>query len=208
MNPLKDVNWSSNQRINDIDSYWRDPKEQIHRQNLVNTISKFLSDNIFFLDAGCGSGEVYKYLSPILKKKNITYLGVDGSIPFLDLARQRYKEDTTISPSDDWRTSFKTRFELQNLYALTFPNNTFDITMCIDVVQHCKHYELVIPELMRVTKQKLFLRTWVNAEKEDKLVHGGEMFDNIYSHEKLLSFLQAFGTVQDLNGGFYLVTKS
>jgi ubiquinone/menaquinone biosynthesis C-methylase UbiE len=68
--------WNKNDYAEGIDKYWEvTNNEQDHRIHLAETINKYLEENTIMLDAGCGSGEVYKRLSNYLKNKNVRYFG-------------------------------------------------------------------------------------------------------------------------------------
>jgi len=202
--------WNDSKNIHKIDNNWNSiDQEQTHRVFLAKKINNELKQNDLLLDAGCGSGEVYKRLKEYIEKKNVRYMGVDGSVPFIDLCRNRYKEDINLpNINKQWEESFKVRFELQNLYNLIFPENTFDITIHIDVVQHCYYYEEVLRNLYYVTKRTLFIRTWVH-NGEDKIVEKLDTYSNIYNKQKFFNFLKTLDSnVSDEGNGIFIIRKS
>jgi ubiquinone/menaquinone biosynthesis C-methylase UbiE len=191
---IKGMNWDKNNNAQKIEVEWhKNETEQIHRENVANAIFKNLLPNDKVLDAGCGSGEVYKYLKPLLEQKNASYMGIDGSMEFLKLSRSKFPD---------------TQFELQNLYGLTLSNDSFDVVYCIDVLQHCNYYEQAIKELLRVTKRVLLIRTWVHGKKEDNLSFDNEFYNNIYSKDKLIKFLKTLSSnVKEKGEGLLVIKK-
>jgi len=200
--------WNDNTTANQIDKIWESKSEQQHRAHIAKTIDKYLPENITLLDAGCGSGEVYKHIKPYLDNKNCNYFGIDGSIPFIDLCRKRYYNDLQIVVSDTWMEQQKVRFELQNLFGTIFSDKTFDFTICIDVIQHVAYYESILKELFRITKKKLLFRTWVSTEP-DKIVFEGDVNNNVYNEDALINYckLISAGKFERLEKGLYIISK-
>lgn len=203
------TNWNNSKHIKEIDNNWNSiDSEQSHRIFISKKINEYLKNEELLLDAGCGSGEVYKQLKKFLEQKNIRYFGIDGSIPFINLCRNKFYNDIDLPDiNKQWEESFKVRFELQNLYKLIFPENTFDITINIDVIQHCYYYEEVLKNLYYVTKRLLFVRTWVH-NKEDEISHH-HMYDNIYNKQKFVSFLKTLSNdISDEGNGIFIIRKN
>jgi len=200
--------WNNNTTAEKIDKIWESDSEQNHRAHIAKTINKYLPENITLLDAGCGSGEVYKHLKPYLDAKNCDYFGIDGSVPFIDICRKRYCNDFQNTPSDNWIDQQKIRFELQNLFGTIFSDKTFDFTICIDVIQHVAYYEAILKELFRITKKKLLFRTWVSNDP-DKIVFDDDVNNNIYNEEALINYckLISAGRVERLEKGLYVISK-
>ena len=188
------MNWDKNNNAQKIEIEWHNSEtEQIHRENVANAIFKNLLPNDKVLDAGCGSGEVYKYLKALLENTNISYMGIDGSLDFLKLSRSKFPE---------------VQFELQNLYGLSLLSDSFDVVYCIDVLQHCNYYEQVIKELLRVTKRVLIIRTWLNGKEDDNLNFNDEFYNNIYSKDKLIKFLKTLSSnVKEKGEGLLVIKK-
>ncbi len=98
-----------------------------------------LPDAPAILDAGCGTGEATWRLADAFPRASI--VGVDLLEPHLERARAR-------------RTSAggRVRFEHGDLFALRFPDATFDLTVCRHVLQAVPEPERAIAELVRVTR--------------------------------------------------------
>jgi len=199
--------WNDNEKADGIDKYWGEDGEQNHRIIISEIINKYIEPGSVVLDAGCGSGEVYKYLKPYLSEKEAFYFGIDGSIPFLNKCRERYNEDCILTENKDWLHHKKVRFELQNLFETVFSDNCFDLVICIDVVQHVQYYENILKEIFRITKNKLILRTWV--QKADVIDFDGEVYNNYYNQSKLFDFCNSLsqGKIKTLESGLYVLSK-
>jgi len=197
--------WNSNDKANEIEQCWETEQEQQHRQQVARIVNQYLMNENILLDAGCGSGEVYKYLREYLKEKNAYYIGIDGSIPFLDKCRVRYSADNSFADVENWIHQNRVRFELQNLEKTVFLDNTFDLAICIDVVQHVQYYESIIKEIFRISKS-LIIRTWL-SKKPDKIDFKGEYYDNIYNEEMFSNFCSKLGKCKGIENGLYLLSK-
>lgn len=92
------------------------------------------------LDAGCGEG----FIAGLIKKQwpNCNIIGVDGAEEAIALAK-KYHTDI------DFRTG--------NLYGLDFPDKTFDVVLCSEVLEHLEQPEIALKELQRVSKSVLML---------------------------------------------------
>lgn len=93
--------------------------------------------NIKILDAGCGEGHLLFEVSKLIDSSNKLY-GTD----ILDVALEKAKERVKGGS-----------FSLQNLESLNFKNNSFDVIMCTDVIEHIPNYKKVLSELKRVLKE-------------------------------------------------------
>jgi ubiquinone/menaquinone biosynthesis C-methylase UbiE len=121
------------------------------------------------------------------------------------MCRSKYGQES-IDPEILWMKGFKVRFELQNLYRTVFVDNTFDIVINIDVIQHCYHYREVLTELVRITKRILIVRTWVG--NEEKIAGNESSYSNIYSRSSLIGFMKELvSDVSDRGNGLYIMKK-
>jgi ubiquinone/menaquinone biosynthesis C-methylase UbiE len=98
-------------------------------------ISKFLKESNItkILDVGCGDG----VLSEFIKKRN-NYIGMDISKSLIKRAKKRYK-------------GFN--FMVADAANIPFKNNTFDIVVCSEVLEHTLSPKKIIKELWRVLKE-------------------------------------------------------
>jgi SAM-dependent methyltransferase len=88
------------------------------------------------LDAGCGNGFFCHWMSSRIPLDRVA--GADISAPRIALARQRYP-------------AFE--FQVASLEQLPWPDNTFDMVTCIEVLEHLPIPETALRELVRVSKR-------------------------------------------------------
>ena len=92
------------------------------------------------LDAGCGTGEAASRLADLFPTAYV--LGVDIIDEHLELARSRYAK---LAP--------RLEFKHQNVFQLSLPDHSFDLTVCRHVIHSIPQAERVITELVRVTRR-------------------------------------------------------
>ncbi len=119
-----------------------------------------LSSNDCVLDVGCGRGDLVLYLAKIVKK----VIGIDYSSDGIALAEGiRKKAPKSIQQ--------KTTFHVMNIQKLQFPDNSIDVVMCIDVLEHLykPEVEIALQEISRVLKKNgvFFFHTGPNKILED-----------------------------------------
>lgn len=100
------------------------------------------------LDAACGAGHYLRTMRNMIGHP-FSYVGVDQSESYVELARQAY------DGYDD------TEFITGDLYRLPFQDRQFDVTLCANVLLHLPSIEMPIRELCRVTSRFLLLRTLI-----------------------------------------------
>lgn len=89
------------------------------------------------LDAGCGEGETIARLGPLLPQR---VTAVDIREDSLAFARRRL-------PSVD--------VSRQSVYALDFPDRSFDLVLCLEVLEHLDRPADALRELRRVCRRDL-----------------------------------------------------
>jgi SAM-dependent methyltransferase len=90
-----------------------------------------LAHSARLLDAGCGSGRTLDELADYGRVS-----GVDLSPEAVEAARRRGHEDVHVARVED----------------LPFPDATFDVVTCLDVVEHTPDDRATLAELLRVTR--------------------------------------------------------
>ena len=96
------------------------------------------------LDVGCGGGHYLKSLKDRLDN-NINYTGVDATEYYIKLA-------------NDVFSSY--HFEVGDIHKLQFVDNSFDIVMCNNVIQHLPPPpKKAISELLRTSSKYVVFRT-------------------------------------------------
>ena len=103
----------------------------------LELISEILPEkpSLKILDAGCGEGHLIERL--IKKLKQHSYTGVD----ITDIALMKAKKRCPSAI-----------IQKMDLYHLDFPDNSFDIVICTEVLEHLSDYSTAIKELKRVLK--------------------------------------------------------
>lgn len=173
--------------------YFNEESFFMQRDNTLNWLGP-CKDKVV-LDAGCGVGAFSEPLVP-----NNTVYGVDFSEKSLQFAAGRGLKTST----DD-------------LTALHFGNNKFDVVLCIGVIQLIPQYKKVLKELVRVTKPggTLLIETLNKGSIQRKLLRlfeKGTKFDQMYAMEELKKVFQEYGFEQieflNIYHPFKFVTKS
>ncbi len=86
-----------------------------------NIFEPFGKENMDVLDVGCGNGRLYE----ILKKKNISYTGIDQNEYFIEQARARYEG------------AFFYRASVLNLDGIPeLAGHRYDVIFCVAVLSH------------------------------------------------------------------------
>lgn len=93
----------------------------------------------YVLDAGCGEGIAMQQL---LAADDALIVGLDGSIEALHVAQ-------SINPYRSFTTG--------NLLSLPFPSKSFDLAVCMEVLEHLDEPERGLAELCRVSREWLLL---------------------------------------------------
>jgi SAM-dependent methyltransferase len=91
------------------------------------------------LDAGCGEGFAMR---AVLGAQPAQVVGLDGSAGAVRIAGQ-------LNPGR--------RFAAGDLYALPFPDRSFDLVVCMEVLEHLEAPERGLAELARVSRGWLLL---------------------------------------------------
>ncbi len=109
--------------------------------NIIEDEISFCEGKVLdFADVGCGEG----FVSDIIKKKydflNIT--GIDYSEAAIEHAK---KLCDTIN------------FTTGSIYGLDYSDNSFDIVLCSEVLEHLEQPEKGLLELLRITKKSIIL---------------------------------------------------
>ena len=96
-----------------------------------------ITDKMFFLDIGCGTGWAVRYLAK-LTKENGEFWGIDISGGMIDKAKVNSKEYKNIN------------FRKADAEDLPFNDNYFNTIICTNSFHHYLHPDKVLKEIFRV----------------------------------------------------------
>jgi 2-polyprenyl-6-hydroxyphenyl methylase/3-demethylubiquinone-9 3-methyltransferase len=130
------------------ETYWTDAGYKPVRESTPDSLAALFRRHIgpadSVLDLGCGDGRSGTYLAA----HAAAYKGVDVSSEAVKLARVRGLDVERITDAS----------------VLPFPHGTFDVVVCIEVLEHLFEPQLAVAEALRVLKPGgLFLATVPNA---------------------------------------------
>jgi len=87
------------------------------------------------LEVGCGEGYIIKHLR---EKFNVNIIGMDISNDILEIAR-------SMNPN--------LKFFLGDIYKLGFKDDSFDMVLILEVLEHLKYPNRALEEIKRVSKE-------------------------------------------------------
>jgi SAM-dependent methyltransferase len=103
------------------------------------------------LDVGCGVGHYYRSLKAHVPL-SLHYTGLDATAYYIDRARQAFASETNV------------RFVVGDAFAIDFPDRSFDLVMCNNVLLHLPSIGQPLRELCRVAQRSVLIRTLVAAK--------------------------------------------
>ncbi len=107
-------------------------------------LKDYVKDRDNILDLGCGNGRLFE----LIKDRKISYVGIDSSKKFIEIAREKYKNYTNV------------RFLVGDALKTKFKDNDFDSIYSIALLHQIpsKKYRLkFLEEAKRILKDKGFL---------------------------------------------------
>ena len=156
-----------------IDSYWLGSQNEIaHREVLAALVKRWMMPGERLLEIGCGSGLVYNQLVPHMLP-NHAYVGIDISAAMLKIACKRFPEGN---------------FFKDDLYALSFPNNSFEIATAFEVFGHINGIEKPIAEMFRVASRLAIFTIWrgPKTKVEQECIESSVFIRTTFSEEDVL----------------------
>ncbi len=106
----------------------------------IVSLSRQSGDTGILLDAGCGEGITLKSLEKALAAW--TMYGLDVDPESITVARK-------VVP--------QARLQLGSVYQLPFPDQSFDLVLCTEVLEHLEHPRRALRELCRVARRDVIL---------------------------------------------------
>ncbi len=121
---------------------WAQAFEQAHRTELRDACLEVIPEGSQVLEAGCGTGLVARQLS-----QHYDYTGTDNALPMLAIARNSFPGIA---------------FTEGDLYALPFPDASFDVAVCFEVLGHLPAASVkdALSELRRVSRKAVLVTVW------------------------------------------------
>jgi 2-polyprenyl-3-methyl-5-hydroxy-6-metoxy-1,4-benzoquinol methylase len=110
--------------------------------NFNRTITHIISQTPFnsLLDAGCGEGVSLSLLEPYLK--NIPCTGFDLDDEHINMSRENAPFCT---------------YQVADIYNLPFEKNSFDMVMCLEVMEHLEDPEKALRQLVKLSSDYLIV---------------------------------------------------
>ena len=104
----------------------------VRRKIIRNLINSYYSKRpIKLLDIGCGTGELLRELSPLGE-----VFGIDNSPQAIAFCKERGLKNVSLAEGT----------------SIPFPDNAFDIVLCLDVLEHIENDDAALKEIRRVVK--------------------------------------------------------
>ncbi len=116
---------------------------QWHLNSVMEAIYQLLAETegTSILDAGCGEGFLTDYLAR--RDSSLRLTGVDMSSEAIAYAEDMFGE--------------RVRFRMGNVYKLPFSDNSFDVVLCSEVLEHLDDPDLATRELTRVARRHVII---------------------------------------------------
>lgn len=115
------------------------------------------------LDIGCGPA----VMTHALLERGFAYHGVDLSVPMIEEARSRFMDDPRVA------------FDVANIQALPFENESFDVVLCLGVLEYVPDLDRAIDEVVRVMRNNgvfvfSMLHRWSPYRVAEHVLHASD----------------------------------
>lgn len=161
--------WDKDNVSQIIDNFWLSSYEELeHRKKLSALTKQWIFQNDHLLEIGCGSGLVYNALVPDVLP-NHAYVGIDISETMLDIATKRYPNGM---------------FKKDDLYALSFPDNSFEMVVAFEVFGHLPDISKPIKEMFRTSSRTIIFTVWTgpSTKLEQEVIENAVFIHTTFSH--------------------------
>lgn len=132
-------------------------------------LSEFVNNGESVLDVGCGPGhnmDHFAQYGPALSE----YKGVDYASHFIEAANKRRKAKL----DENFTTAKIHPFELQDCRDLQEPEDSWDVVIVQDCVEHTNGYETPVLEALRVARKRVIVTFWHLQENEGHINDDGD----------------------------------
>lgn len=135
-----------------------------------HTLGSFVNNEETVLDVGCGPGWNFEHFiehGPHLRN----YKGIDYSERFVRVANERIKrtDHPTLLPEFDKlvREGHMTIFELGDARNIQEPDESWDVVILQDCLEHTNGYEKPITEALRIARKRVIITFWHMVENQE-----------------------------------------
>ncbi len=152
MKRIKDVNINTKEYWDGFsnDAYQESDRKRGGNKCKFSTVRDMLSKNLDIVDIGCLNGNFYNFL----KENNFSvksFTGVDFSEKLIKRANNRF-------PEQKWIVS--------NCYMLPFENETFDVVLLMEILEHIDFPVKALEEAKRICRKNgMIILTVPNEER-------------------------------------------
>lgn len=182
LNPTKNY-WdnimeSDETAANYMDAYGEGPGCETRK-----VIGSFINDGESVLDVGCGPAWNYDHFREYGPK--VIYTGCDLSPRFVRVANKRIKEkygNEVIC--------------IQDCRDLGYPDDSFDVVILQDILEHTNGYEKTVREALRVARKRIIIAFWrrmegVVTKTNDDRDKGTDGYGSDYNKQEWEGFLNS-----------------
>lgn len=156
-------------------------------------LGQFIKVGESVLDVGCGPAwnlDHFLHYGPLIS----IYKGVDYAEYFVTATNERRKELKETNQT----TTRILPFELQDCRDLKEPDESWDVVIVQDCVEHTNGYEKPVKEALRVARKRVIVTFWHLTENDDHINDDGDDgYGAWYSRGKWEEFLNKLGYAWD-----------
>lgn len=151
-----------------------------------NMLSNLINVGETVLDVGCGPGWNMDHFAENGPRVEL-YKGVDYSERFVRVANQR-RVQKGIPPT------YAQPFELQDCRKLTEPDDSWDVVIIQDCIEHTNGYVRPVREALRVARKRVIVTFWHLIENGEHINDdGNDGYGAWYERGKWEEFLSTLG---------------
>lgn len=159
--------------------HWEDYEKNSHYREKTDKIVELVGEGKKVLDAGCGDGLITDKIG-----KNNYVVGIDNSKEAIKLAKQK--------------CSNVDKLKEDNALDLSFKDNTFDVVVLADVIEHIKQEQELLKEMHRVTKKNGEIIITTPLKRKDSLLWDPNNHVKEYSTDDLEKSVSNYYNIIDI----------
>ncbi len=148
-------------KYNSTSQYYDNRYANIQLEKYQYILKDFNLKNTVILDAGCGTGLLYSFISEKKSHRQFTtlqYVGIDVSKEMLTRFKKRIKKL--------YSNEILVELVLGDIQNLPFRKNAFNVVLSVTAIQNLENLEQGLIELLNSTKQSCELRISVLNKKD------------------------------------------